>query len=92
MTYLRAETCEHRFATEVESAPVNGFPAGFRIIACTRDKRTGAGEVRPLRVVTAASASYVIQRILRVAPFVPATGRWWSSRPSPNSNPENPGQ
>ena len=60
MADLRAETCEHMFASEVESAPVNGFPAGFPIIACTRDKRTGPGEVRPLRVVTGASALYVI--------------------------------
>ncbi len=73
MANLRAETCEHMFATEVESAPVNGFRAGFRIIACTRDKRTGTGEVRLLRVVTGESALYVIQRTFRVAPFAPAT-------------------
>ncbi len=71
MANLRAQTCERMFATEVESAPVNGFPAGFRIIACTRDKRTGTGEVRLLRVVTGASALYVIQRTFRVAPFAP---------------------
>ena len=73
MANLRAETCEAMFATEVESAPVNGFPAGFRIIACTRDKRTGTGEVRLLRVVTGESALYVIQRTFRVAPFAPET-------------------
>ena len=73
MANLRAETCEAMFATEVESAPVNGFPAGFRIIACTRDKRTGTGEVRLLRVVTGESALYVIQRTFRVAPFAPNT-------------------
>ena len=73
MANLRAETCERMFATEVESAPVNGFPAGFRIIACTRDKRTGTGEVRLLRVVTGESALYVIQRTFRVAPFAPET-------------------
>ncbi len=73
MANLRAETCEAMFATEVESASVNGFPAGFRIIACTRDKRTGTGEVRLLRVVTGASALYVIQRTFRVAPFAPET-------------------
>ena len=73
MANLRAETCEHMFATEVESAPVNGFRAGFRIIACTRDKRTGTGEVRLLRVVTGESALYVIQRTFRVAPFAPET-------------------
>ena len=73
MANLRAQTCEAMFATEVESAPVNGFPAGFRIIACTRDKRTGTGEVRLLRVVTGESALYVIQRTFRVAPFAPET-------------------
>lgn len=73
MASLRAETCESIFATDVESAPVNGFPVGFRIIACTRDKRTGRGEVRLLRVVTGESALYVIQRTFRVAPFAPET-------------------
>ncbi len=71
MASLRAETRERMFATEVESPPVNGFPGGFRIIACTRDKRTGTGEVRLLRVVTGERALYVIQRTFRVAPFAP---------------------
>ncbi len=71
MANLRAESCVNMFATEVESAPVNGFPVGFRIIACTRDKRTDMGDVKLVRVVSGEQALYVIQRTFRVAPFAP---------------------
>ncbi len=69
MANLRAQTCAHMFATEVESANLNGFAVGLRVIACTRDKRTGTGEVIVMRALTGARALYVIQRVFRVAPF-----------------------
>jgi hypothetical protein len=71
MTNLRGEICDGVFATEVETAVLNGFPTGFRIIACTRDVRTGAGAVAVLRVVTGDRALYVSQRVFQVPPFAP---------------------
>ena len=71
ITNLRGEVCEGTFATEVETTVLNGFPAGFRIIACTRDTRTNAGAVAVLRVVTGDRALYVSQRVFQVAPFAP---------------------
>ncbi len=69
MADLRAQTCAHMFATEVENTSLNGFAVGLRIIACTRDKRTGTGEVIVMRALTGARALYVIQRVFRVDPF-----------------------
>jgi hypothetical protein len=71
ITNLRGEICDGVFATEVETAVLNGFPTGFRIIACTRDVRTGAGAIAVLRVVTGARALYVLQRVFQVPPFAP---------------------
>ncbi len=71
ITNLRGEVCDGVFATEVETAVLNGFPTGFRIIACTRDTRTNTGAVAVLRVVTGDRALYVSQRVFQVAPFAP---------------------
>ncbi len=71
ITSLRAETCQRLFATEVETAVSNGFPTGFRMVACTRDTRTSTGAIILLRVVTGARALYVLQRVFQVAPFAP---------------------
>ncbi len=71
ITNLRGEVCDGVFATEVETAVLNGFPTGFRIIACARDVRTGTGVVAVLRVVTGDRALYVSQRVFQVAPFSP---------------------
>ncbi len=71
ITNLRREVCEGVFATEVETAVLNGFASGFRIIACTRDTRTNTGAVAVLRVVTGDRALYVSQRVFQVAPFAP---------------------
>jgi hypothetical protein len=71
ITNLRGEICDGVFATEVETAVLNGFPTGFRIIACTRDVRTGAGAIAVLRVVTGNRALYVSQRVFQVSPFAP---------------------
>lgn len=73
MANLRAETCDSIFATEVESAKLNDFPVGFRIIACTRDKRTNTGSIALLRAVAGEQALYVTQRVFQVAPFAPRT-------------------
>ncbi len=56
MADLRAQTCAHMFATEVENTSLNGFAVGLRVIACTRDKRTGTGEVIVMRALTGARA------------------------------------
>jgi hypothetical protein len=69
MANLRAETCARMFATEVERARLNGFAVGLRVIACTRDNRTGTGEVTVMRALAGAQALYVIQRVFRVVPF-----------------------
>ncbi len=71
ITNLRGEVCDGVFATEVETAVLNGFPTGFRIIACPRDTRTDRGMIAVLRVVAGARALYVSQRVFQVAPFAP---------------------
>lgn len=71
ITNLRGEICEGIFATEVETAVLNGFPSGFRIIVCTRDARTDTGAIAVLRVVAGEQALYVSQRVFQVAPFAP---------------------
>ena len=71
ITNLRGEVCDGVFATEVETAVLNGFAVGFRIIACTRDVRTDAGVVVAVRVVTGDRALYVSQRVFQVPPFGP---------------------
>ncbi len=71
ITNLRGEVCDGVFATEVETAILNGFPTGFRIIACPRDRRTDRGVIAVLRVVAGGRALYVSQRVFQVAPFAP---------------------
>ncbi|MHA1151547.1 MAG: hypothetical protein ACTSQ7_02590 [Alphaproteobacteria bacterium] len=71
ITNLRGEICDGVFATEVETAVLNGFPTGFRIVACMRDVRTGTGVIALLRVVTGDRAMYVSQWVFQVAPFPP---------------------
>ena len=71
ITNLRGEVCNDVFATEVETAVLNGFPTGFRIVACTRDMRTDTGVIAVLRVVAGDRALYVSQRVFQVAPFSP---------------------
>ncbi|MEE8499684.1 MAG: hypothetical protein V3S27_03850 [Kiloniellales bacterium] len=71
ITNLRGEVCDGVFATEVETAVLNGFPTGFRIIACPRDTRTDTGVIAVLRVVAGGRALYVSQRVFQVAPFAP---------------------
>ncbi len=71
ITSLHGETCEDIFATEVETEILNGFPTGFRMIACTRNTRTGTGAIALLRVVTGNQALYVLQRVFQVASFAP---------------------
>jgi hypothetical protein len=71
ITNLRGEVCDGVFATEVETAVLNGFPTGFRIIACPRDTRTDTGVIVVLRVVAGAQAMYVSQRVFQVSPFAP---------------------
>jgi len=68
---LRGEICDSVFATEVETAIVNGFATGFRIVACTRDVRTDAGVIAAMRVVSGDRALYVSQRVFQVPPFAP---------------------
>jgi hypothetical protein len=66
---LWTESCESVMVTEVEKKPVNGYAAGSRLIACTRDKKSGKGSVSLYRVVAGKRALYVVQRAYRVAPF-----------------------
>ncbi|HEY5598133.1 MAG TPA: hypothetical protein VIK47_04945 [Kiloniellales bacterium] len=66
---LSTDSCEAVMVTEVQSASVNGYPAAARLIACTRDKQTGKGNVALYRVVAGARALYVLQRAYRLPPF-----------------------
>ena len=71
ITNLRGQICDGVFATEVETATLNGFATGFRILACTRDVRTNLGVIAVMRVVTGDGALYVSQRVFQVPPFAP---------------------
>ena len=75
---LWTESCEAVMVTEVENEQVNGYAAGSRLIACTRDKQSGKGSVSLYRVVAGERALYVVQRVFRVPPFstdgVPVAG------------------
>lgn len=66
---LWTESCEAVLVTEIESAAVNGYAVGSRLIACTRDKKSGQGTVSLYRAVAGERALYVAQRVYRVAPF-----------------------
>jgi len=69
LAILWTENCEAVMVTETKSEPVNGYAAGSRLIACTRDKQSGKGNVSLYRVVAGDRALYVIQRVYRMAPF-----------------------
>jgi hypothetical protein len=71
ITNLRGEICDGVFATEVETAILNGFATGFRILACTRDVRTNMGVIAVMRIVTGNRALYVSQRVFQIPPFAP---------------------
>ena len=66
-----ADSCEQVLATDVEGTPSNGFPGAFRVLACTRNKVTGLGEVTLFRAVMGERAFYVAQRAWRTDPFAP---------------------
>jgi hypothetical protein len=69
LTVLWTQNCEAVMATETKSEPVNGYAASSRLIACTRDKKSGKGSISLYRVVAGARALYVVQRVYRVPPF-----------------------
>lgn len=66
---LSTDTCAAVMVTEVASAPINGYAAASRLIACTRDKQSGKGNISLYRVIAGARALYVVQRAYRVPPF-----------------------
>lgn len=66
-----ADSCEQVLATDVEGTPSNGFPGAFRVLACTKNKVTGLGEVTLFRAVMGERAFYVAQRAWRTDPFAP---------------------
>lgn len=73
-----ADSCEQVLATDVEGTPSNGFPGALRVLACTKNKVTGLGEVTLFRAVMGEQAFYVVQRAWRTDPFppesIPVTG------------------
>ncbi len=66
---LWTDGCESVMVTEVQTEAVNGYAAGSRLIACTRDKQSGTGSVSLYRVVAGERALYIVQRAYRVPPF-----------------------
>lgn len=68
-----AETCDQVLATDIEGAVSNGFPAALRVLACTKNKVTGLGEVTLFRAIKGDRAFYVAQRAWRMDPFTPET-------------------
>ena len=74
-----AQSCEQVLATDIEGMPANGYPGALRVLACTRNKLTGMGEVTLFRAVMGEEAFYVAQRAWRMDPFspeeIPVTGQ-----------------
>ena len=72
-----ADLCDFLMTTDMIAAPANGFPGARRVLACTRDKASGQGEVTMFRVVTGKEALYVLLRAWRrpafSAPSIPVT-------------------
>ena len=73
-----SDSCEQVLATDIEGAASNGYPGALRVLACTRNKVTGLGEVTLFRAVMGEKAFYVAQRAWRMDPFeaqaIPVTG------------------
>lgn len=73
-----ADSCEQVLATDIEGTPNNGYAGALRVLACTRNKVTGLGEVTLFRAVMGERAFYVVQRAWRMDPFepdaIPVTG------------------
>jgi len=73
-----ADSCEQVLATDIEGAPANGYQGALRVLACTKNKVTGLGEVTLFRAVMGEEAFYVVQRAWRMEPFsaetIPVTG------------------
>ena len=73
-----SDSCEQVLATDIEGAASNGYPGALRVLACTRNKVTGLGEVTLFRAVMGENAFYVAQRAWRMDPFeaqaIPVTG------------------
>ena len=68
-----AASCDQVLATDIEGTPNNGYPGALRVLACTRNKVTGMGEVTLFRAVMGEEAFYVAQRAWRMEPFEPGT-------------------
>lgn len=68
-----SESCEQVLATDIEGTPSNGYPGALRVLACTRNKVTGLGEVTLFRAVMGEQAFYVVQRAWRMEPFAAGT-------------------
>ena len=73
-----ADSCDKVLATDIELTPSNGYPGALRVLACTRNKVTGLGEVTLFRAVMGDKAFYVAQRAWRMDAFepqaIPVTG------------------
>ena len=73
-----AQSCDQVLATDIEGTPANGYPGAIRVLACTKNKVTGLGEITLFRAVMGQEAFYVAQRAWRMAPFsaeaIPVTG------------------
>lgn len=73
-----AQSCDQVLATDIEGTPANGYPGALRVLACTKNKVTGMGEVTLFRAVMGKEAFYVAQRAWRMQPFspeaIPVTG------------------
>ena len=73
-----AQSCDQVLATDIEGTPANGYPGALRVLACTKNKVTGMGEVTLFRAVMGKQAFYVAQRAWRMQPFspeaIPVTG------------------
>ena len=73
-----SQSCDQVLATDIEGTAANGFPGALRVLACTKNKVTGLGEVTLFRAVMGQEAFYVAQRAWRMEPFspeaIPVTG------------------
>jgi hypothetical protein len=63
------QACASISTTSIKLESINGLPAAFRAVACSRNNGSGFGEVVLLRVISGKKALYLMERIYRTEPF-----------------------
>lgn len=64
--YVPREQCDDVILTPVAKGVVNGYASLFTVRLCTRDRKTGQGEVAMIKVIQGRDSLYIAERMWRV--------------------------